>query len=337
VTNHFEGGDGVSTQAKFDEFWTGVATRYKNDPRVVMYEIFNEPVHSDTGWVTTEADWIAQRDWANRTVAMIRSIDPVRPIGVAGLNWAGELKYVGANPVAGQGIVYIIHPYSFVNGNFGYLTAAYPVFASEIGFDNARTSIYRESRYTGGLRYREALEAYLRAKGIHWTVWHFGTYGPALLTDFANNGTSNYTPTEAGAWFRDKLQQADGIPFGTGPAAAAGSEYDKAFDGNIATFFDYANANGGIAGIDQRSARRIAKLKFYPRSGYAGRMAGGKFQGSATSSTEGYVDLATIKSARDGQWAEIAVTHATPFRYIRYVSPAGSYGNVAEINIIPAP
>jgi len=340
VTGHFEGGDGVSTQAQFNDFWTGVANRYKNDPRVIMYEIFNEPVHSDTGWISTESDWIAQRNWANNVVSMIRNIDTVTPIGVAGMNWAGDLQYIGTHPVSGSGIVYIVHPYSFVgsyDSNFGYLTANYPVFATEIGFDNDPNSIYRENRYSGPTRYREGIDAYIRAKGIHWTAWHFGTYGPALLTDFANNGSSTYNVTEAGSWYRDKLLEVNGTAFGTTPAYSAGSEFDKAFDNNITTYFDYANANGGITGIDLGTAKRITKFKFYPRGGFAGRMTGGKFQGSNTSSTSGYVDLATVGTVNDYQWNELTVTDTTAFRYIRYVSPANSYGNVAEIDVLAAP
>ena len=41
-----------------------------------------------------------------------------------------------------------------------------------------------------------------------------------------------------------------GVPFGASPAYQTGSEFDKASDGNLSTFYDFANANGGYTGID---------------------------------------------------------------------------------------
>ena len=72
-------------------------------------------------------------------------------------------------------------------------------------------------------------------------------------------------------------------------------------------------------------------IRFYPRSGCANRMPGGKFQGSTDGVT--YTDLYTISSQpADGQWTTVTVT-ADPksYRYLRYLSPAGSYGNIAEL------
>ena len=72
-------------------------------------------------------------------------------------------------------------------------------------------------------------------------------------------------------------------------------------------------------------------VRFYPRSGCANRMPGGKFQGSTDGVT--YTDLYTISSQpADGQWTTVALT-ADPktYRFLRYLSPAGSYGNIAEL------
>gem|GEM_PF-1652584 len=134
-------------------------------------------------------------------------------------------------------------------------------------------------------------------------------------------------------------QKLTGAKFGATPAYAAGSEYDKAFDGNTGTFYDYANPNGGYTGIDLGSgnAKKITKVRFYPRSGFAYRMTGGKFQGSNTSATSGFVDLATIQTEPAGnQWTELAVTNANAYRYLRYLAPDNGYGNVAEVEFYGA-
>ena len=72
-------------------------------------------------------------------------------------------------------------------------------------------------------------------------------------------------------------------------------------------------------------------MRFYPRAGSPDRMTGGKFQGSADGVT--YTDLDTIAATpADGQWTT-ATLSADPktFRYLRYLSPIGSYGNIAEL------
>jgi alpha-galactosidase len=140
--------------------------------------------------------------------------------------------------------------------------------------------------------------------------------------------TSTPTPTPvAGA------VKLSGTTFGTSPAYAAGCEYDKAFDGNTSTYFDYAYANGGYTGIDlgAGNGRRVTSIKYYPRASWAGRMVMGKFQGSNTSSSSGYVDLYTISTTPPYAWTQVNISDTNTYRYLRYLGPDGSYGNVAEI------
>jgi hypothetical protein len=77
-------------------------------------------------------------------------------------------------------------------------------------------------------------------------------------------------------------QKLTGTPFGTTPAYSAGAGYDKASDGNIDTAFVYAGEKCGYTGIDlgEGNARRISFIRFYPRRAHAGKMIGGRFQGS---------------------------------------------------------
>ncbi|MFB7140629.1 CBM35 domain-containing protein [Gottfriedia sp. NPDC056225] len=131
----------------------------------------------------------------------------------------------------------------------------------------------------------------------------------------------------------NQLAQVTGVPFGKNPPWAPGGEFDKAFDGNINTFYDFSQANGGYTGIDLGSGNQsvVKEIRYYPRAGYTGRMVGGKIQGSNISQTEGFVDLYTISSTPELGWNVAELSGETAYRYIRYVSPDGGYGNVAEL------
>lgn len=77
------------------------------------------------------------------------------------------------------------------------------------------------------------------------------------------------------------------------------------------------------------------RIRFVPAPGQASAMTGGKIQGSNDSPTNGYVDLATISSTpRDPPaYSELSFPNATPYRYLRYWGPPGSYGQVADIEL----
>jgi len=101
-----------------------------------------------------------------------------------------------------------------------------------------------------------------------------------------------------------------------------------AFDGSTATFVDDNNANGGYTGINLESVKNITKIKFFPRNNWAGRMNGGKFQGS--NNNVDYTDIYTLNNTPASDvWTELVVNEN--YQYIRYLSPDGGYCNVAEI------
>jgi hypothetical protein len=111
---------------------------------------------------------------------------------------------------------------------------------------------------------------------------------------------------------------------------------DKAFDGNLSTFFDAPTANGAWVGLDLGTAKAVTQVKFAPRASLANRMVGGKFQGSNDPSfASGVADLYTVTVAPPvGTLTSAAVANASAFRYVRYLSPANSYGNVAEVQFV---
>jgi hypothetical protein len=117
----------------------------------------------------------------------------------------------------------------------------------------------------------------------------------------------------------------------TGSYNNSGNTRDKVFDGNTSTYFDSPLQTGSWVGLDLGSTKTITSITYYPRANWASRMVGGKFQISTTADfSSGVTDIATITTAPSG-W--VTITFATPVsaRYIRYLSPAGSYGNLSEI------
>jgi mannan endo-1,4-beta-mannosidase len=151
-------------------------------------------------------------------------------------------------------------------------------------------------------------------------------YEPAPIPTPVPTPTPSPTP--------DPANKLTGTTFGTSPAwGGADNTYDKAFDGNTGTFFDYLEENGGYTGIDlgEGNEKRITRIRFYPRTYFTGRMTGGKFQGSNNSMDSGYTDLYTIAAEPSSDWNDVTVNDTTAYRYVRYLSPDGGLCNVAEI------
>jgi hypothetical protein len=106
---------------------------------------------------------------------------------------------------------------------------------------------------------------------------------------------------------------------------------EAAFDGDINSF-----ANGGHSGttfgidLGENNEAAIGKIRYYPRPSVPGRANGGEFQGSGDGTH--YTTLATIPGNTSAQWYEVTANNPTKaYRYLRYVAPNGSYGNIAEI------
>jgi len=149
-----------------------------------------------------------------------------------------------------------------------------------------------------------------------------GSYGDvAEIEFFGTASTSTHTPLT-------------GTVIGTsGSFQNDGNTIAKAFDGNLATFFDGPTANGNWAGLDLGTAQSVTQISYAPRSGWASRMVGGKFQASNTANfSSGVVTLYTISSTPVvGSLTTVAISVPGTFRYVRYLSPAGSYGDIAEM------
>ncbi len=113
-----------------------------------------------------------------------------------------------------------------------------------------------------------------------------------------------------------------------------GNTREKAFDGDVNTFFDAPIGSNAWAGLDlgPNGARVISKIRFYPRATFASRMVGGGFQGANVADFSDAVTLFSITTQpTEGGWTTLLNANPTPFRYVRYLSPSGGWGNVAEV------
>ncbi len=109
----------------------------------------------------------------------------------------------------------------------------------------------------------------------------------------------------------------------TGSAPWAGDMSHAAqavFDGNTGTFFAPDGTNT-FARIDLGSSLRgrPTTIRYFPRSGFEGRMISGKFQGSLDGVA--WVDLHTVVTNPPLAWTQIMTANTTYFRYLRFYNP----------------
>ncbi|MCB1210160.1 MAG: PQQ-dependent sugar dehydrogenase [Verrucomicrobiales bacterium] len=124
-----------------------------------------------------------------------------------------------------------------------------------------------------------------------------------------------------------------GMPgFGTKSSATSPG---KAFDGDIATFFKGAKSTGSWTGLWRGDVvrDRIVKIRYRPKAGAASSMRGGVFQSASDSAfVIGVREIAKITSTpKNNEWSEIILPTPVNPMAIRYLGPAGSFGQVAEI------
>jgi len=126
-----------------------------------------------------------------------------------------------------------------------------------------------------------------------------------------------------------------GAPFGSGPPYANDSRrtFDKAFDGDTTTYVDDSNVSGGYVGIDLGAGTlaSVSSIRYYPRANNTDRMVGGTFQCSTSSQTAAYTSLYAVSSSPPLAWTQVTIASSVACRYLRYLAPANSYTNVAEI------
>ncbi len=133
-----------------------------------------------------------------------------------------------------------------------------------------------------------------------------------------------------------------GAAIGTpGSSQNSGRTKEMVFDRNLSTYFDAPMADGVWVGQDlgADNERAITAIRYYPRTGWGARMVGGVFQASNTADfSSNVVTLASVPLLPvEGAFSTIAVDNPTRFRYVRYLSPNGGWGNVSEVEFYGVP
>lgn len=185
-------------------FWHGVAARYAGNPGV-LFGLFNEP--HDVPWAcwrdggcTVTASTPNPKNGKPVTytaVGMQQIYDTVRTVApdnvvlVGGLDWAYDLSGVGAGfALRGTNIVYDTHVYTQWHStvadwdaHFGFLTAQYPVVATEFGAIDCTSTVTQLL-----LAYFDAPRG-IAANRMGWTIWSWNSPGqcsqPSVLADWS--------------------------------------------------------------------------------------------------------------------------------------------------------
>jgi hypothetical protein len=130
-------------------------------------------------------------------------------------------------------------------------------------------------------------------------------------------------------------EQLFGTVIGTaGSFESRGATRDLVFDGSLRNFFD-APESVSWAGLDLGDGMPAVPtmVRYAPRKYAGSRMVGGIFQASNTADfSSGVTDLFSISVAPpDNELTTQIIQSTESFRYFRYLSPTGGYGNVAEV------
>lgn len=76
----------------------------------------------------------------------------------------------------------------------------------------------------------------------------------------------------------------------------------------------------------------VSRIRFFPATGQAAGMKGGRFTGSITSATNDFEELVRIeKDVVEGQWNEVTVTGKPLYRFLKYEAPPNTGAAIAEI------
>eukprot|EP01119_Soliformovum_irregulare_P025095 TRINITY_DN918_c0_g1_i1.p1 TRINITY_DN918_c0_g1~~TRINITY_DN918_c0_g1_i1.p1 ORF type:complete len:357 (+),score=49.78 TRINITY_DN918_c0_g1_i1:100-1170(+) len=198
------------------QFWTQVATKYKNDPWIA-FELYNEPYLTD--WNI----WKNGGSYQGYTVAGMQQLyNTVRATGannaviVGGINYAYDLSGVANYPIQGTNIIYNTHPYNYGGkqpnewqASFGYLLPTHAVIATEFGDTTSCDTTY----YANFLNFTQTHH-------MSWTGWGWWVSGcsfPSLISDWKG------TPSASGVLVKAALLKGSGVAGTPSTTTAAAS------------------------------------------------------------------------------------------------------------------
>src|SRR5262249_1985658 len=125
--------------------------------------------------------------------------------------------------------------------------------------------------------------------------------------------------TEASATPFTVVKLAGAIIGSAGSWAGSGNTISNAFDNNLSTYYDAANASGDWAGLDLGTNIVITQINYAPRTTFAARMVGGVFQGANVADfSSGVTTLFTIGAApSEGVMTSQPIFVPGSYRYVR--------------------
>lgn len=189
------------------EFWRKIAFRYRDEPIVAFYELYNEP--TVTGDDFGDMTWEQWKVILENITEVIRAYDDKTIVLVSGFNWAYDLTPIKEDPLELPNLAYVSHPYPQKREqpweekweqDWGFVADSYPVILTEIGFcleDEPGAHIPVIST----VDYAEAITKYCEEKGISWVAWVFDTeWSPMMISDW------DFSPTTQGQFFKEYLQ-----------------------------------------------------------------------------------------------------------------------------------
>lgn len=308
----------------------------------------------------------------NVIISGLPNIQPILSGGVGSntitFNLTGTLQYVNGNVASGTNlstfhlgtngsgsIVVSGKTYGWANFTnvFGIITPAVPLLAGPTNLTatvasssqanltwNALGNVtsYNVKRATTGCGPYTTI-----ASGVSTTNYTDPSAFVSLEYYYVVSAISNGVETANSPEIALRHPKLNGTIIGTaGSNNNSGNTITNAFDGSLNAYFDGPTANGCWAGLDFGAgvSNVITVANYCPRPGYAARMVGGVFQGANQSDFSDAVTLFTITNQPlQGLLVSATITNTSAFRFVRYLSPNGSYGDVAELrfyNYLPA-
>jgi endoglucanase len=97
LTGVYHRGGYLTSRDETFRFWYTIAQRYKNNPVVALYELYNEPTNVDGEM--GPMPWDEYRKLIEDLTYMVQKINPRAIVLVAGYNWGYDLTQVRYEPI----------------------------------------------------------------------------------------------------------------------------------------------------------------------------------------------------------------------------------------------
>lgn len=198
-------------ESRFYDAWQAMAAAFSANPRVVGYDLKNEPrkAYINGTWLTPSwGDGNPQTDFQlmyGKAATLIHSVNPDKLIIAEGLNYASDLRPVQLHPLLpADKTVYSLHDYPWFHASGqpyadyvsqmdaagGYLLTGNiaPVWFGEFGLDPSKPS-------TIDTGWPASFFQYAAARDLDWCIWHADS-----IWHQATEPQTNVLKAEEGQW-----------------------------------------------------------------------------------------------------------------------------------------